>query len=319
MRDVRNRLPTNAAGTRPDGEDANREHGDLQSDAVDSTAHAAGPASTASREAGDPQLLSTVASSLPDPDVRHAQLRRWAHSVGEAASLTVIWLAASALAIFVSHADLTAAALPAALALSATMVGYLWPLSRQLAAPSALVAALVEPSSVLPWTVAAICLSIVLEQRADAVSEPDLDALDRSLERCRRRGEPATVLVLAVESDAVALRNLLRIVRVTDSFAVRRSKPRYEVYGLLDECGDARASIESRFTEALHGATPAFGWASYPADGLTLEVLLGHARSSIVCEPAAGETLHGELSQPAGHPEPVIALTFDTANESAQP
>lgn len=250
--------------------------------------------------------------------MRHAQARRRGLWIGDAAAATLVWLAASALAILVSHASPTAAGLPAALAVGATVVGYRWPLSKRFAAPLAFVAATAEPSTVLPWTVAAICLSLVVQQRAREVSEPDLGALDRCLERCRRRGEAASVLVLEVDSDAVALRNLLRTVRITDSFVIRRSKPRFEVYGLLDQCDGARAQVEARFSEALNGPAPAFGWASYPADGLTLDVLLAHARSSIASEPIQEETLHGELSRPPGHSEPVIALTFDTANETGQ-
>lgn len=267
----------------------------------------------------DPEpLLSTAASSLPDPDDEHAQMRRRGHRLGDAGAATLIWLAASALAILVSHASVAAAALPAALALSATMIGYRWPLSRRLAAPAALIAAAFEPSMVLPWTVAAICMSVALEQRAAAIAVPELGALERCLERCRRRGDPATVLVLQVPSDAVAVRNLLRTVRVTDSFVIRRFRHRFEVYGLLEECDVARATIEARFAESLHGVTPRFGWASYPLDGLTLDVLLEHARTSIVTEPDLGENLHGELTRGDAQSDPVIAVTFDTANEAAQ-
>lgn len=267
----------------------------------------------------DPEpLLSTAASSLPDPDDEHAQMRRRGHRLGDAGAATLIWLAASALAILVSHASVAAAALPAALALSATMIGYRWPLIRRLAAPAALIAAAFEPSMVLPWTVAAICMSVALEQRAAAIAVPELGALERCLERCRRRGDPATVLVLQVPSDAVAVRNLLRTVRVTDSFVIRRFRHRFEVYGLLEECDVARATIEARFAESLHGVTPRFGWASYPLDGLTLDVLLEHARTSIVTEPDLGENLHGELTRGDAQSDPVIAVTFDTANEAAQ-
>jgi hypothetical protein len=265
----------------------------------------------------DEPLLSTAASSMPDPDAHHAQMRRRGNRFGGGAAATLIWLAAAALAILVSHASPGAAALPAALALSATLTGMLWPLLRRLAAPVAVVAAAMEPSEVLPWTVAAICLSYAVEQRAAAVSVPDLDALERCLERCRRRGDPATVLVLEVESDAVAVRNLFRTVRVTDSFVVRRSRHRFEVYGLLEECDVARSSIEARLASSLHGVVPRFGWASYPVDGLTLDALLEHARTSLVAEPDRGAHLHGELKD-AGHCDPVIAVTFDTANEAAQ-
>lgn len=264
-------------------------------------------------------LLSAAASSLPDPDAQHAQMRRRGHRFADAATAALISVAAFALAILVSHASVAAAALPAGLALGASLIGLRWPVVGRLAAPAALVAAAVEPSTVLPWTVAAICLSFAIEQRAAVISVPDLGALERCLERCRRRGDPATVLVLQVAADAVAVRNLLRTVRVTDSFVIRRFSDRFEVYGLLEECDVARACIEARFAASLHGVTPRFGWASYPVEGLTLDVLLEHARTSIETEPDTGENLHGELTQrPGPHADPVIAVTFDTANEARQ-
>jgi len=266
----------------------------------------------------DEPLLSTAASSLPDPDPEHAQMRRRGNRLGAVVAATLIWAAACALAVLLSDAGLTAAALPSALALGATVLGLLWPPLRHLAAPAALVAAAPEPSMVLPWTVAAICLSYAVQQRAAAISVPDLDALERCLERCRRRGDPATVLVLEVPADAVAVRNLFRTVRVTDSFVVRRARQRFEVWGLLEECDVARPSIEARLTASLHGVTPRFGWASYPVDGLTLDALLEHARTSLVAEPDRGARLHGELTDAGAHSDPVIAVTFETAPEAGQ-
>jgi len=264
-------------------------------------------------------LLSAAASARPDPDAEHAQMRRRGHRFGDAITAILIWLAAAALAILVSDADVPSAALPAGLALAATVIGLRWPVVRRLAAPAALVAGALEPSTVLPWTVAAVCLSLAAEQRAAAIALPDLGSLEECLERCRRRGDPATVLVLQVPSDAVAVRNLLRTVRVTDSFVIRRWRDRFEVCGLLEECDVARTDIEARFAASLHGVTPRLGWASYPVDGLTLDVLLEHARTSIVAEPDRGENLHGELTQRAGAPsDPVIVVTFDTASEATQ-
>ncbi|HEX8156936.1 MAG TPA: hypothetical protein VF526_06075 [Solirubrobacteraceae bacterium] len=152
-----------------------------------------------------------------------------------------------------------------------------------------MVAAAFHPVAVLPWTLAAVCLSVFVKVRADAILEPALSELDRYLERCRRRAEPATVLFVDIEADVKALRNLLASARVTDSLIVARSKSRFQVYGLLDGSDLTRANVKARFTDALTGAGPAFGWASYPADGLTLDVLLEQARRSVGSESAAGD------------------------------
>jgi hypothetical protein len=206
-----------------------------------------------------------------------------------AATVALIWLAAFALAIRVSHASLAAAALPDAIAAGIALVGFRWPASRRVGAACALVATAVHPAKVLPWTLAAICMTLVVDRQAGAVREPSLSELDRCLERCRRRGEPATVLFLDIEADVNALRKLLRSARVTDSLVVSRSRSRFQVYGLLDGTDHTRANVRARFGDALSGARPMCGWASYPADGLTLDVLLEHARRSVVSESASSE------------------------------
>jgi hypothetical protein len=215
--------------------------------------------------------------------------------------VALIWLAAFALAVSVSHASLAAAALPDAIAAGIALVGFRWPPSRRIGAACALVATAISPANVLPWTLAAICMTIVVDGRAGAVREPALSELDRYLERCRRRDEPATVLFLDIEADVNALRNLLASARVTDSLVVSRSRSRFQVYGLLDGTDLTRANVTARFADALSGARPMFGWATYPADGLTLDVLLEHARrSAAVTESARSEpSAEGSLVQPS--------------------
>ncbi|MEA2185629.1 MAG: hypothetical protein QOK16_640 [Solirubrobacteraceae bacterium] len=206
-----------------------------------------------------------------------------------AATVALIWLAAFALAILVSHASVAAAALPDAIASGIALVGFRWPTSRRVGAACALVATAVHPAKVLPWTLAAICMTLVVDRHVSAVRAPSLSELDRYLERCRRRGEPATVLFLDIEADVNVLRNLLRSARVTDSLVVSRSRSRFQVYGLLDGTDHTRATVTARFGDALTGAGPMFGWATYPTDGLTLDVLLDHARKSAATESASSE------------------------------
>jgi hypothetical protein len=231
----------------------------------------------------------------------------------DAAFALLIWVGAAVLAIAVSHADVTAAALPAALALGVCAVGSRWPLSGRIAAAFALVAAAVEPATVLPWTLAAVCLSAVVNGRSGADPQPPLGELDRYLERCRRRGEPATALVVDMEADATALRNLLRSVRVTDSLVVRRSKSRFIVYGLLDGDELTRAPVTARFGEALDGVAPAFGWACYPADGLTLDALLEQAQRTILPAAPASERVAGEAPRAQPQLAPAIELEAERA------
>jgi hypothetical protein len=231
----------------------------------------------------------------------------------DAAFALLIWVGAVVLAIAVSHATVAAAALPAALALGGMVGGCRWPLSGRVGAAFALVAAAVEPATVLPWALAAICLTAVVNGRSGADPEPALGELDRYLERCRRRAEPATALVVDMEADVTALRNLLRSARVTDSLVVRRSKSRFVVYALLDGDERTRATVKARFGAALDGVTPAFGWACYPADGLTLDALLEQAQKTILPAAPASERWTGEAPQAQPQLEPAIELGTERA------
>jgi len=187
---------------------------------------------------------------------------------------------------------------------------------RVAATATALVAAAAQPVAVLPWIVAAICLSLLVLDRGRTQPAPGLGELERYLERCRRRHEPATALYLEMEADSAALRSLLRAARITDSLEVRRarSRSRCEVYGLLEGADVTRAKVEARFLEVLDGATPAFGWATYPQDGLTLDVLFEHARALAV-SPGASAPAHAAALASASDrpPAPALELAFETA------
>lgn len=216
--------------------------------------------------------------------------------LGDAARLVPVWLSAAAAAVLLSGAGAAAAVLPAAIAFAFAGIGLRWAISSGAAAASALAAAAaLDPARAFPWYCAAVCLSIVLGDRARGVEERGLDELDRLLERCRRSGEPATALLLQVEADATALRNLLRSTRVTDSLVVRGSRSRREVYGLFAGGGPIRGKVETRFVEALDREA-AFGWASYPDDGLTLDALLDHARASLLEKPGRGVASAGDTA-----------------------
>jgi hypothetical protein len=152
-----------------------------------------------------------------------------------------------------------------------------------------LVAVAVTAAVSLPWIVAAICLSVLVLDRTRAGRTPIPSDLDLFLERCRRRGEETTFVVVDIPSTAKALPNLLQSFRMTDSLVVRRSGSGCEVHGLLDGRDTVRAAVENRVADALGGITPTFGWASYPADGLTVDALYGKARGAIAAATAQSE------------------------------
>lgn len=231
------------------------------------------------------------------------------------ARVAPIWLVTAVLAIGLSHAQVAHVAVVAGVALGPALVSLRWEAALRLAGVAALLGACVEPATLLGWTAAAVALSFAAVQHAGTVREPSIGELERYLERCRRRGEEATVMYLGMAASAAAVRRLLALARVTDSLVVRQARSRWEVYGLLEGVDVTRAAVEARFENALDGIVPVFGWASYPADGLTLDVLLDHARSSVAAE-AASLVRGPAAASGQTTPEPTMALGFDGSMEA---
>lgn len=101
--------------------------------------------------------------------------------------------------------------------------------------------------------------------------------LERHLARCRRRGEDASVLVVRLSDGAPIRKDAAEVLRITDSAVVRRVEKRWELHALLDHDEVSRSVVEERLRAALADSFPVFGWAAFPADGLTLAVLFEHA------------------------------------------
>jgi hypothetical protein len=131
-----------------------------------------------------------------------------------------------------------------------------------------------------PWIGigAALALSAGLSRSRDSAK---LDECERHLMRCRRRGEPATVLVVRVQARrGIRPERLLRCFRLTDSVAVRRTRHGYEVQGVFDDAGLACEGLERRVRELTGPAEVSIGWARFPDDGVTLPVLVERAHAA---------------------------------------
>ena len=150
-----------------------------------------------------------------------------------------------------------------------------------------LVAVVVAAAASQPWIVAAICLAVLVVDRARVRTGGD--DLDLFLERCRRRGEETSFVVVDIPPNVKALPDLLQSLRVTDSLVVRSSRSGCELHGLVDGPDTVRADVERRFVDALDGISPRFGWASYPADGLTVDALYTKARHALATTSARSE------------------------------
>jgi hypothetical protein len=108
------------------------------------------------------------------------------------------------------------------------------------------------------------------------------DELERHIMRCRRRQEPAAVLVVRfVAPGRISPQRLRACFRLTDSVAVTRTRYGYELVGVFDEDGLDRNALEWRLRCALDAPTTCVSWARFPDDGVTLETLLDDARAAL--------------------------------------
>jgi hypothetical protein len=100
--------------------------------------------------------------------------------------------------------------------------------------------------------------------------------------RCRRREEPASVLVARLPARVrISPERVLACFRLTDSVSIARIRDGYEIAGVFDEDGFEREGLELRLRAALDGIDARIGWMRFPDDGVTLEVLLENARAAL--------------------------------------
>jgi hypothetical protein len=195
---------------------------------------------------------------------------------------TLLWLGAIGTALLaslaVADASVPVAAGAAVIALS-LLKG---PIAGRLLTVAAIVPiAFVDSSPPWAWIAAGAALGLATSffQGGQAQAEPNGD-LQRHLAWCRRREEPANLLVAPLEGiDELAVRSLLESFRITDSVTLGRSTGGTELYALLDAHGFMREGLERRLAETFAGRN--FGWATFPEDGVTLQTLIEHARGSM--------------------------------------
>lgn len=179
---------------------------------------------------------------------------------------------------------------------SVDVAGARWPAGARLLT-SLLVAsvplAVIEPGAT-PWLLAGV-LGLVASRTVGQGTKvaPAVDALQRHMMSCRRRGEHANVLVMAIEpATSRSIAALLAATRATDTFVVHRSRDGAELHALLDGDVPDREVVERRLAGRLDPDVGcAFGWAVFPDDGLTLDVLFEAAHVAVPGDPTG--TPHG--------------------------
>ncbi len=109
----------------------------------------------------------------------------------------------------------------------------------------------------------------------------DLEDLERQLMRCRRRDEEAAVLVARMYGWRGSSEDLLTSFRLTDSIALRRFGCGVELVGVFERNRFDPSAVERRLRHMVGEAELHVAWASFPEDGVTLQVLLEGARSGL--------------------------------------
>lgn len=129
------------------------------------------------------------------------------------------------------------------------------------------------------------------------------EELQRHLARARRSGGELALLVARPRDGEGAAEALCARLRSTDATTVWRGRGAVEAHCTLDGDDLDRHAVEHRLASGA-GARVPLGWATFPADGLTLEELLEEARARL-SSPAPGPT----RAPTAGAPERPAAQT----------
>lgn len=131
------------------------------------------------------------------------------------------------------------------------------------------------------WLAVGAMLALGLSP-ASAPQDSGAEELERHLMRCRRRGEPASVLVARLSSPArLAPAELAGCFRLTDSVAVTRAPRGYELSGVFDDNSLDRDALERRLRAATGSMSAQLAWTRFPDDGVTLRVLIDRARAAL--------------------------------------
>lgn len=174
-----------------------------------------------------------------------------------------------------------------------------WALAAPLGA-----AAFLDPT-LLPWAVAAVALS--WDPRS-GLAPPRLDSEPQlQLMRCRRRNEAASVVVVQANGPAETA-ELWASLRTTDGFDVVSGRDGIELRAVLEDDRLDRTAFAQRIRGVLGASEVRFGWASFPADGASLEVLVDAARADLAsADASAGSPVRQPATVPPAVPAPAIA------------
>lgn len=130
------------------------------------------------------------------------------------------------------------------------------------------------------WVLSGGLVALLVSFRGGPVELRSHD-LQRHLDWCRRRQEPAHVLVMRFSLREVPRpARLLDSFRTTDSISLHYAHGTGELRAVLDDAGFSRGGVERRINDYAQ-ANFRFGWAQFPDNGVTLDTLMETARADL--------------------------------------
>lgn len=225
--------------------------------------------------------------------------------------LLLCWLVVAGLAELAFQVTPWLAAVPALLAMvvvPAVLGGSV--AARARAALLLLTAAAVPLAPGVALVVVAIAAAVALSLPQRLAHGDGVADLRRDIERCRRTGAPAYVLSATVpEAEGVDARRIRHVFRLTDAVEVAHVDGAYRVSGVISDLEDFRPEgLRARLELELHEEI-AMGWARFPENGMTLELLLERATADErSAAPVVPEPAHGPITAVRGFPE-LLATT----------
>lgn len=165
-------------------------------------------------------------------------------------------------------------------------------------------AAVVPFAPAAGWIIGAIGAAIALSHRAPLRGGDSVTDMRREIERSRRAATPAAVFVANVaDGKGVDAQHIRGTFRLADTVEVVHDAAGFHLRGVVTDLAEfCPAGLGERLELEL-GTTVETGWARFPEDGVTLELLLERAAAD----------LHGTDGAPS-HPEPApVAAVPDYA------
>jgi hypothetical protein len=193
----------------------------------------------------------------------------------------LLWIGVALVALLapmsaLGHLALATAAILAALTLAQ-------PNRLRLATALAMLPVAIDGAPAWSFVLAGGLLASAMATRPASAEPAQLELIQRHLEWCRRRDEPAHLLwVHAPSIGRPAAAAALDAFRVTDNVALLEAEEGFEeIVAMMDDRSFERTGLERRL-RAKVGEEAGFGWATFPDDGLTLEALFEHARQAAI-------------------------------------